>query len=344
MNCPYFNKCACTNNESYEKQLKKKQEFLESKLKTEIKVFSDNPLNYRNRMDFYYNKGLTLKKQGDWTKEVHIKECMISNPKLNELMKEINNFFTEDIPSLKYVVIRTPGESSITFIISDETPLNKIKEFSKISKTNHILIGRTKDDKSTTENLEILKGSRFLTTKLCNKTFKYSTQGFFQNNNVMAEKMLNYTNELLKKYPTKGTLLDLYGGVGTFGIINAKLFDKTHILEVDQGSIEAAKENIKLNNVNAEATLINAKNLRKLDFEKPLYVITDPPRAGMNANTIKQLNLLEPEVIIYISCNPSQLVREMPYFRNYKLKSAALFDLFPQTEHMETVVELVKIK
>jgi len=139
-------------------------------------------------------------------------------------------------------------------------------------------------------------------------------------------------------------LLDLYGGVGTFGIINSDLFKTVKTVESFEGCVDAAKANIELNGVkNTEAILLDAMHLKKLDLQSPLFVITDPPRSGMHQKTIEQLIVLKPKLIIYISCSIQQLEKELPKFlKHYKLKSAAIFDLFPQTNHMETVVELVR--
>ncbi|MBS3161724.1 23S rRNA (uracil-5-)-methyltransferase RumA, partial [Candidatus Woesearchaeota archaeon] len=72
------------------------------------------------------------------------------------------------------------------------------------------------------------------------------------------------------------------------------------------------------------------------------YVITDPPRSGMHPKTIQQLNVIKPEVIIYISCNIEQLGKDLEKFPGYKIKNAAMFDMFPQTNHIEAIVEMVK--
>jgi len=159
--------------------------------------------------------------------------------------------------------------------------------------------------------------------------------------------MHKYVNELLKSYDAKdkfGHLLDLYGGVGTFGIINADLFKKVTIVEGFQGCIDAANANIELNDIdNAEALCMDAMQLKKVKLTSPLYVVTDPPRSGMHPKTIEELIRLKPERLIYISCNVKQLEKDLPKFlKHYTLKSAAMFDLFPQTNHMESVVELWK--
>jgi 23S rRNA (uracil1939-C5)-methyltransferase len=160
----------------------------------------------------------------------------------------------------------------------------------------------------------------------------------------MTEKMQEYCRALLQKYETgKAQLLDLYGGVGTFGIINAEVFQRVTIVESVPSSIQAAKQNIHANNVsNATAVLLDAKQLKKVQLAAPLFVITDPPRTGMDRKTIEQLNFLKPKVIVYISCNIQQTEKEIKQFKEYEIKSVALFDFFPQTPHSETVIELAR--
>ena len=101
---------------------------------------------------------------------------------------------------------------------------------------------------------------------------------------------------------------------------------------------ERINENENINTKNNKTETINTKSF----FNEQLFVITDPPRSGMHPKTILQLKELQPKVIIYISCNINQLKKDLPKFKDYKIKSAALFDLFPQTLHSEGVVELVK--
>jgi tRNA/tmRNA/rRNA uracil-C5-methylase (TrmA/RlmC/RlmD family) len=168
-------------------------------------------------------------------------------------------------------------------------------------------------------------------------------QGFFQNNHLMAEKMQAYVHNILRKHDTnEAHLLDLYAGVGTFGIINSSLFKNVTIVESVKECIESAQKNIADNNIpNANPFMIDAMNLKKLTLPAKLFVITDPPRSGMHPKTIDQLKKLRPRVIIYVSCNVQQLGKDLPKFSDYEIRSAALFDLFPQTPHSEAVVELV---
>jgi len=349
----------------YELQLENKKTRLIQEIGYKnVQVFSGEEWNYRNRMDFLIHPfGLGVREKGRWWCWVDVPECHISDHPLNVFLKEIRDFFGKDIDAFdvkkhggtfRYAVIRTPQkDSSISFVLNKASPrlteaIEKIKTFAAKSSVRNVLVTYMPPDSdmSVGEEYLVVKGSDTLEETLLGKTFRYNAQGFFQNNSPMAEKMHEYVNGLLKKYDTKyAHLLDLYGGVGTFGIINANLFKSVTTLESFEGCTVAAKENIKLNNTpNVEAVCLDAAQLKKLEFPEPLYVINDPPRSGMHAKTIKRLNELEPHVIIYISCNVKQLGSELPKFKDYKIRSAAIFDLFPQTNHMESVVELIRIR
>jgi tRNA (uracil-5-)-methyltransferase len=357
--------CA-TQHLTYETQLKNKTDRLVHELGgyDDIQVFSDEEWFYRNRMDMVFTPfGLGFREKGRWWRTVPVKQCVISNSKLNELITEINEFFGSDFDyfnvkthegTYKYATIRTPqNDSSVTIVVSKDAErydeaVKQVQEYAKVSSANHVLFLsiKAKSSQSFGDEYEVIKGSDMLEETLLGKKLRYSSQGFFQNNSVMANKMHEYVYGLLAGYQ-KGEyahLLDLYGGVGAFGIVNAELFHKVTTIEDYEGCTIAAKENVKLNNLsNVEAICMDAKRLKQVRLpEKELYVVTDPPRAGMHEETIIQLRKLSPEKIIYISCNVEQLGKDLPKFKDYQIKSAALFDLFPQTNHMESVVELVK--
>jgi 23S rRNA (uracil1939-C5)-methyltransferase len=168
----------------------------------------------------------------------------------------------------------------------------------------------------------------------------------------MAQKMLQYCKELFESYDIqkeKSVLVDLYGGVGTFGIINSKLFSEVLTIESYEKSTEKAQKNIQANNIsNTKAICQDAMSLKKLSLDmwskgKDLYVLTDPPRSGMHKKTIQYLMEIKPKTMIYVSCNPQQLSVELEKFKeDYKINSMALFDLFPQTPHIECVAELLR--
>ncbi|MGV8150365.1 MAG: 23S rRNA (uracil(1939)-C(5))-methyltransferase RlmD [Candidatus Woesearchaeota archaeon] len=365
--CPYFGKCGgCSSQHiDYDKQLDNKKMVVARNTGVDIdsiKVFSDNPYNYRNRMDFIFHpKGLGLREKSNWKSVVDIDSCIISNDKLNRLLKEVREYFKgvdafdvqRKIGTYRYAVIRTPNNSSsISFVLNEDSnktgdAIEKIKEFAKTTYADNIIITYVpKDtDSSISEEFFVVKGSDMVNETFLGKTFEYSVQGFFQNNTAMAQKMHEYVNGLIKdhriEYTQNINLLDLYAGVGTFGINNSELFKKVYIVEGDKHCIDSAKVNIEKNNIrNAEAILLDAASIKKLRLENPLFLITDPPRSGMHPKTIEELRRIKPQNIIYISCNVEQLGKDLKKFSKYKLKTVAMFDLFPQTPHIEAVVEL----
>ena len=370
--CPYFGKCGgCTAQHiKYDVQLNNKQRQVQHLLRhystDEVEVFSDDEFWYRNRMDFsFHPEGLGFRKKGDWQTIIDIKECMISNTKLNEILAEVKEFFFTNNPNkldvfdihrkhgtFRYAVIRTPKEgSSVSFVLNQtstkiDEAIQLITQFAEKTEVENIIITYVPHKTDTTISAEyyVLKGEDVLTERFEDHTFDFHVQGFFQNNSVMAEIMLNYVHERIKKYEPHGKhLVDLYGGVGTFGIINNKLFKSTTIVEDFEGSIQIAKRNIAKNEQKGITCVVkDAKFLKNVELPDKLIMITDPPRSGMNPKTIGTILDLEPEVIMYVSCNPKQMAGELKRLcTKYEIKKSALFDLFPQTNHMEVVLDLV---
>jgi tRNA (uracil-5-)-methyltransferase len=374
--CPYFGNCGgCSAQHiEYEMQLSNSKKLVAKMLgvvEDNIQVYSDSEYNYRNRMDFIVHKnGLGLRKRGQWDKIVDIEECSIAMPEVNKLLSEVREFLLglpegvdyfdlkKQTGSMKYCLIRVTkaGDSSVAFCLNEDSSTLKegietVKEYAKVSGANNVLINyQPKErDQSTSENYFVCKGSDLLHETLCGIDYYYSVQGFFQNNPVMAEKLLGYVKKLFARYSgTKETqLLDLYGGVGTFGIALASLFENVYIMELFAPSVEIAKKNIEKNNLfNVTALVGDVKQFKKLGYNKAIapFVLVDPPRSGIVPKALVRLKELAPPVLVYVSCNPKQLSKDLVKLRNwgYELKSTALFDLFPQTPHMEVVVELVR--
>ena len=360
--CPYFGKCGgcSTQHIDYAQQIENKKKMLMNAtgLK-ELKVFFGKEYGYRTRMDFVFCKeGLGFRKEGKPTEVVPVKECVISNPRINELMKEVVHYFKEPdffnfknfSGTMKFAVIRAPpNDSSISIVVNSDSGklgevVEKIENF-KCSADNLVITYVEKGrNVGVSEEYHIVKGNDYLMEDFFGKKFFFPLQGFFQNNHEMAEEMQKYVRELISEYDTKDfELLDLYGGVGTFGIVNSDLFSKVSIVESYRRAVEFAEKNIVANKAsNTKAYCLDARQIKRLSFAKRLFVITDPPRSGMEMEAITELKRLSPEVIIYVSCNVSQLAKDIPKFKGYRVKSAALFDLFPQTSHFEAVVELVQ--
>lgn len=374
--CQYFGNCGGCSAQHipYELQLANSKKILAKQFlvdEEEVEVYSENEFNYRNRMDFIFHKnGLGLRKKGQWNRIVDISECQIAMPEVNSLLKEVREYFlgldsgidyfdiVKQVGSLKYCLIRISksGDSSLTFCLNEDSSglkeaIETVKEYAKVSSANSVVIAyQPKErDQSTSENYFVVKGSDELCEDFLGKKYYYSSQGFFQNNPIVAEKMVSYVKGLFSKYSDIGSsqLLDLYGGVGTFGIALAELFEKVYVMELFAPSIDLAKKNISENGLgNISALVGDVKQFRKLGFDenKKTYVLVDPPRSGIVPKALIRLKELAPCVLVYVSCNPNQLAKDLVKLRawGYELKSTALFDLFPQTPHMEAVVELVR--
>lgn len=358
--CPYFGTCGGCNCQHipYELQLENKQKLVARSVGVQpesVKKFFGEPFHYRNRMDFiFHQNGLGFRQAKNWKQIVDIEHCPISDEKINQILTQLRKHFAHpdyfDIykktGTFRFVIIRTTSLSkTIIFTLNrDSSHIDEahkqIESFAKTSDVQNVLVTYIGKDEAITmsDEAHVVKGSEFLQEIIANRTISFSALAFFQNNSKMADSMVRYVSELVEP---NHTVLDLYGGVGTFGIGIAHKAKNTVIVEISAQAVKAAKENIEANKVNAQAHAMNASSFGKLSYPQPLTIITDPPRSGMDEKTIRQIIQLKPKKIIYISCNPIQLEKELFKFKEYELKSTAMFDLFPQTNHVEAVVELV---
>jgi len=279
-----------------------------------------------------------------------VRRCEIADERINAIADEVNSEFIDvDTKTLFGAVIRCADNTSVSFVLNEDSTrlgpaIEKIKAFN--TSADNVTVTYARPGEMTSEESFAVRGGETLTQSYLGKKFSYDVQGFFQNNHDVAEKMLAYCVGILQKENTKEScLLDLYGGVGVFGIAASKLFRQVLIVESFAKSVEAAKTNIERNNAkNVNVVAANARSLKRMEIPRgrELLVITDPPRTGMDPETILHLKELEPAKIIYISCNPEQLAKDLKKFSGsgYSIKSAALFDMFPQTKHTEAVFEL----
>ena len=191
----------------------------------------------------------------------------------------------------------------------------------------------------------VIYGSGYIQDKLGEYTFNISANSFYQVNPVQTEKLYNLAidgAELSKK----DTVFDLYCGIGTIGIFASKYAKKVYGIEIVPEAIEDAKENARINNIqNIEFTAGDVeKLLQELIYDKkikPDVVFVDPPRRGLDENTVNNLLKIEPKKIIYISCNPATLMRDLKVMEgDYDITRVTPVDLFPFTNHGETVAVL----
>ena len=168
---------------------------------------------------------------------------------------------------------------------------------------------------------------------------------FYQVNPVQAEVLYNTAIEMAD-LSKDDILFDLYCGIGTIGIFASSYVKKVYGIEIVEQAIEDAKENAKINNVeNIEFFAGDVEKIFSNLMEKkqvyPDVIIVDPPRKGLDNNTINNILAVKPKKVVYISCNPATMVRDMKLLsENYEISNIQPVDMFPFTSHVECVCVL----
>ena len=211
-----------------------------------------------------------------------------------------------------------------------------------------VLSVNTKPGNSVLGDKEIiLYGPGYIEDTLCGLTFRLSAKSFYQVNHPQAQRL--YEAAISQAGITKNDLvLDLYCGVGTITLIMAKSAKKVIGVEVVEAAVQDAWENAKRNGIDNAEFFCGDAGKAALELEKqgiiPDVVVVDPPRKGLNADTIEALHRMHPRKIVYVSCDPATLARDVALLKEkgYALTSAQAADLFPRCAHVESIVCLGK--
>jgi len=190
-----------------------------------------------------------------------------------------------------------------------------------------------------------LHGPGYIEDTLCGLNFRLSPRSFYQVNHHQAQRL--YEMAISQAEITKADMvLDLYCGVGTITLAMAGAAGKVIGVEVVPQAVEDARDNAVRNGITNAEFFCGDAGQAALELEKsgvrPDVVVVDPPRKGLNADTIEALHRMSPRRIVYVSCDPATLARDVALLkgRGYTLKTAAAADLFPRCAHVETVVLL----
>ncbi len=214
--------------------------------------------------------------------------------------------------------------------------------------TNDSLADVVKSDKT-----DILYGDDFFYEELLGLKFKISTFSFFQTNSYSAEVLYSTAREYVGDLSVQGkggkapVVFDLYSGTGTIAQLMAPVAGKVIGVEIVEEAVEAAKKNVKLNGLD-NCDFIAGDVLKVLDDieEKPDMIILDPPRDGIHPKALPKIIGYGVERIVYISCKPTSLVRDLEVFleNGYRVEKAVAVDQFPWTANVETVALLEKVR
>ena len=256
---------------------------------------------------------------------------------------------------LRHIYVRrgvVSGQVLVCLVINGEK-LPRVEELLKRLKaipgfTTLVLSVNTKKGNAVLGDKFItLHGPGYIEDTLCGRTFRLSPRSFYQVNHHQAQRL--YEAAISQAGITKeDTVLDLYCGVGTITLAMASAAGKVIGVEVIPQAVEDARDNAKRNGIENAEFFCGDAGEAALELEKsgvkPDVVVVDPPRKGLNADTIEALHRMAPRRIVYVSCDPATLARDVALLkeRGYAVKNAMAADLFPRCAHVETVVLLSK--
>lgn len=194
---------------------------------------------------------------------------------------------------------------------------------------------------------KVIQGPGFIVDKIGQHSFKIDANSFFQINTQQAEKLYS-TAKRYADLQAGATLFDLYCGVGTLTLFMADSVDTAVGIELVEVAVENAKQNAQENSVdNVDFVLGDMKDtFNQLFLNKhgqPDCIITDPPRSGMHPDVVNQLCKLSVDTLVYVSCNPSTMARDLKELKHhYNIERVQPVDMFPQTYHIEAVTRCTK--
>lgn len=374
--CKYFKKCgACQlRNLPYEEQLSFKMsrviKLLGRFCHVDEIVGMENTAAYRNKAQavFYNQSGRVFSGiyQSASGKVIRCDTCPVISKKAGLIISEITSIMNElklkaydpitKKGFLRHVLVRhgfLSGE--IMVVLVSATPyFPKEKTFVSLLTERHPQItsivqnvNNTETPLWLTDTERTVYGSGSITDYLCGATFKISPRSFYQINPVQTEKLYK-TALSLAALGGREKVLDAYSGIGTIGIIASKYAKTVHCVESNRAAVTDAVENAKINKIyNVKFFACDsAKFVAGAAAKGSTYdvVFVDPPRAGCDKNFLSKLMTLSPDKIIYISCNPETMARDIAYLGggSYRVKKIIPFDMFPHTNHTECVALLTR--
>lgn len=319
--CKYYNECGGCSflHMSYEEEKNKKTSEIKKIFNAEIdKVYFGKESNYRNKATFHVSNNELGYYSEDSHDLVSFDNCLLLDERINNIYNYLNK---SNLDNLSSVIVRVTDKELMIIFDNEYDYSNLIREF----KIDSIYI-----------NDKLVYGKKYITEVIDGVSYTISPDSFFQ---VNYESM-KHLYDVIKEYSGHGNkLLDLYCGTGTIGIYLKDNFKSITGIEVNRSSINNANINKDINNLdNIKFILGDSKIASKDDYD---VIIVDPPRNGLSHEVINYLNKTNSK-IIYVSCNPITLKRDIDELNNYKITKLSIVNMFPRTKHVETVVLMTK--
>lgn len=297
------------------------------RLDIEPKIVSVNSYNYRNKVVFHVEDNRIGFYREGTNKLISIDECLLLDNRINELIKL---FYKLDLTYIEKIMVRTTSKEVMVVFYGYIDKIDVLKD-----KVDSIILINIKE--------KLLHGKSYIKEQINNLKFIISYDSFFQVNTdamiKLYDKVVEYAN--LSK---EDSVLDLYCGTGTIGIYLSKYCKEVLGIEIVENAIRDANINKELNNIsNISFICGDVGRLINNDYKQDVLIV-DPPRNGLDKKTRKVILNNEYKRIVYVSCDPMTLVRDLAELSvKYDIKDVTLVDMFPNTYHVESVV-LLEIK
>lgn len=335
--CPYFDTCGgcMIRNLNYNDGLNYKKENVIEIIKRNANL-DINPKVIKNEQKDLYRNKIEIKcidgKYGFYKRNSHnlveIDRCLNAEEPINKMIMHL-----EDLNLTNGEIIikcNNMGEILLNIITKDTCNIDIDHLREKVK-----LVGIVYNDK-------IIYGNDYFMETIDNKLYKESYNSFFQVNRYINEKLIRALKENIDD---NSIVLDLCCGVGTLGLSVAEKCKKVYGIEIVKNAIEDAKFNAKINNINNAEYILGDAFVLMEDIKDIDTIIIDPPRNGISKNGIKNILNKKVNKLIYISCNPITLGRDLNLLKEeYDIKKSYLLDMFSYTNHIETLVVLERKK
>lgn len=325
--CPYYDICGgCdTGHILYSKSIMYKKDmvvdifkrYCDMDVDMDIVYDEENIYNYRNKITLRVNDG-KLALVGESL--VNIDYCYLVNDNINKVIGILNGICLDGIDE---VIIR--GTDEIMVIIKGNIDNDELIQILK-DNVSSIFIDGVK-----------VFGNDYVMINVGNYRYAVYPDSFFQVNTKMISRLYDKVLEFAGR---GDKLLDLYCGAGTIGIYLANNFNSVRGIEQNESAIKGANLNKGINDIkNISFVCEKASDINEIVED---VVVVDPPRSGLDSTTIKRILDSRIERLIYVSCNPITLARDINILKDkYNLVSMSLFDMFPNTSHAECVCLLI---
>ncbi len=375
--CPVAKKCGgCQlQNLTYPEQLSYKQakviRLLGKFCRVEDIIGMENPYNYRNKVQAAFGmtrggKIISGVYQSKSHRIVCVDECRLEDKKADEIIVTIRNMmkhyrmlpYNEDtgVGFLRHVLVKrgfTSGQIMVVLVTGTPMFPGKnafVKELLKKHPEITTIIQNINREHTSLvlgETEKVLYGKGTIEDTLCGCVFRISAKSFYQINPVQTEKLYSTAIDFAGLTGNE-TVIDAYCGIGTIGIIAAQKAKDVIAVEVNKDAVFDAKNNARRNETqNIKFYCADAGKFMTnmaADGKTADVVFMDPPRAGSDEAFLSSVVTLGPKKIVYVSCNPETQERDLKYLikNGYNVKKIQPVDMFPHTNHVETVVLLTR--